>query len=124
ANCGNNLADTEAAIIQMREANPDVMLISKGNAGIPEWHGTELHYSGSPEVMAAYADRARAIGATLIGGCCGSSSEHIALMRAVLDGDVPVPEVEEITATTQLVAKKRSGRRRRDRGEAERETEN
>ncbi len=112
ANCGNNLADTEAAIRQMRTANPDVMLISKGNAGIPEWHGTELHYSGSPEVMAAYANRARELGVTLIGACCGSSPEHIALMRAVLDGDAPVPEVEEVTATTQLVAKKRGGRRR------------
>lgn len=112
ANCGNNLADTEAAIVQMRAANPDVMLISKGNAGIPEWHGTELRYSGSPEVMAAYADRARALGVALIGGCCGSSSEHVAMMRAVLDGEMPVPEVEAITATTQLVAKKRPRRRR------------
>lgn len=112
ANCGNNLADTEAAIRQMREANPDILLLSKGNAGIPQWHGTELHYSGSPEVMAAYAVRARSLGVSLIGACCGSSPEHIALMRAVLDGDVPVPEVEEITATTQMVAKKRGGRRR------------
>ena len=112
ANCGNNLADTEAAIRQMREANPDVLLISKGNAGIPEWHGTELHYNGSPEVMAAYAHRAKELGVSLIGACCGSSPEHIALMRAVLDGKAPVPEVEEIAATTQLVAKKRGGRRR------------
>jgi 5-methyltetrahydrofolate--homocysteine methyltransferase len=99
----------------MQEANPDVMLISKGNAGIPEWRGTELHYNASPEVMAAYADRARKIGVTLIGGCCGSSAEHIELMRAVLDGRAPVPEVEEITATTQLVAKDRPARRRRNR---------
>ncbi|MGH1493076.1 MAG: homocysteine S-methyltransferase family protein [Acidimicrobiales bacterium] len=113
ANCGNNLADTEAAIRQMREANPDILLISKGNAGIPVWHGTELTYSGTPEVMAAYADRARNLGIQLIGGCCGSSAEHIALMRAVLDGEMPVPEVEEITATTQIVAKKRTGRRRK-----------
>ena len=67
ANCGNNLADTEAAVEQIRAANPDVLVISKGNAGIPEWHGTELRYDGTPEVMAAYAHRAREIGATLIG---------------------------------------------------------
>ena len=36
ANCGNNLADTEAALHQMRAANPDVLLISKANAGMPE----------------------------------------------------------------------------------------
>lgn len=112
ANCGNNLADTEAAIKQMREANPDLLIISKGNAGIPEWHGTELHYDGTPEVMAAYAARARDAGASLIGACCGSTPEHLRLMRQVLDGDVPVPEVEEIAATTTLVAKDRPARRR------------
>ena len=113
ANCGNNLADTEAALVQMREANADIMLISKGNAGIPEWRGTELHYTGSPDVMAAYSHRARELGVSLIGACCGSAPEHIAHMRAVLDGKVPVPEVETVTATTQLVAKKRSRRRNR-----------
>lgn len=113
ANCGNNLADTEAALLEMRASNPDLMLISKGNAGIPVWHGTELTYSGTPDIMAAYAVRARELGVQLIGGCCGSSCDHIAKMRAVLDGDEPVPEVEEIEATTQAVAKKRGGRRRR-----------
>ncbi|MDH3294039.1 MAG: homocysteine S-methyltransferase family protein, partial [Acidimicrobiia bacterium] len=107
----NNLADTEAAIKQMRAVNPDLLVISKGNAGIPEWHGTELRYDGSPEVMAAYAVRARDVGARLIGACCGSTPEHIKLMRRVLDGVEPVPEVEEIAATTTLVAKPRSGRR-------------
>jgi len=97
----------------MRAAAPDTLLISKGNAGIPEWHGTELHYSGSPEVMAAYANRARDLGVKLIGACCGSSPEHIAMMRKVLDGELPVPEVEEVAATVQLVAKKRAKRRRR-----------
>jgi 5-methyltetrahydrofolate--homocysteine methyltransferase len=115
ANCGNNLADTEAAIIQIRQANPDVLVISKGNAGIPEWHGMDLVYNGTPEVMAAYAHRARELGVALIGGCCGSAAEHIALMRAVLDGAAPVPEVEVVTATTKLVAKERDGRRRRGR---------
>lgn len=113
ANCGNNLADTEAALKQMREVAPDILLISKGNAGIPEWHGTELNYSGTPEVMAAYADRSRNLGVQLIGACCGSSPEHISMMRQVLDGELPVPEVEEVAATVQLVAKKRQGRRRR-----------
>ncbi len=115
ANCGNNLADTEGAIGEIKAANPDVLLISKGNAGIPEWHGMDLVYNGTPDIMAAYAHRARELGVTLIGGCCGSTSEHVSTMRAVLDGDEPVPEVEMVTATTKLVAKKRTGGRRRGR---------
>lgn len=95
ANCGNNLADTEAAVREMRAANSEILIISKGNAGIPHWHGDELRYDGTPEVMAAHAHRVRANGAELIGGCCGSAQEHIMLMRRVLDGDAPVPDVPE-----------------------------
>ncbi len=113
ANCGNNLADTEAAITEMVAIAPDLIIVSKGNAGIPEWHGTELHYSGTPEVMAAYADRARELGVKLVGACCGSTPEHLAFMRDVLDGEEPVPEVTFEVATTRAVAKKRSGRRHR-----------
>ena len=113
ANCGNNLADTEAVLHEMRAANPDVPLISKANAGMPEWHGTELHYSGDPEVMAAHAVRQREAGIQIIGACCGSSPKHLAMMRQVLDGNLPVPEVEfEVAAVRQVAkARRRTGRR-------------
>ena len=113
ANCGNNLADTEAALREMRAANPDVPLISKANAGMPEWHGAELHYSGEPEVMAAHAVRQREAGIQIIGACCGSSPKHLAMMRQVLDGNLPVPEVEFEVAVVRQVAKarQRTGRR-------------
>ena len=113
ANCGNNLADTEAAIAEMHRTNPDVILISKANAGMPEWRGTELHYSGSPEVMAAHADRQRAAGVQVIGACCGSSPEHLAMMRRVLDGSMEPPEVEFEVAVVRQVPKGRARRGRR-----------
>ncbi len=113
ANCGNNLADTEAAVAEMRAAAPDMVIISKANAGMPEWHGTELHYSGSPEVMAAHAHRLREAGVRLIGACCGSSPEHLAMMRQVLDGLIEPPEVEfEVAVTKQVAKRERPGRRR------------
>jgi methionine synthase I (cobalamin-dependent) len=113
ANCGNNLADTEAALVEMRAANPDILLISKANAGMPEWHGTELHYSGSPDVMAAHAIRQRDAGVQIIGACCGSAPRHLHMMRQVLDGVIPVPEVEFEVATVRQVSKGRvrTGRR-------------
>ncbi len=114
-NCGNNLADTEAAIAEMRAADPDVLLISQANAGMPEWHGAELHYSGSPEVMAAHAHRQREAGVRIIGACCGSSPEHLAMMRKVLDGEIEPPEVEFETAVVRQVAAKRSRRSSRRR---------
>ena len=116
ANCGNNLGDTEAALAEMRAANPSMMLISKANAGMPQWRGTELHYSGSPEVMAAHAHRQRTAGIQIIGACCGSTPEHLAMMRAVLDGELPVPDVEFEPAVMRQVAARERTRRGRRRG--------
>ncbi|MDH3706972.1 MAG: homocysteine S-methyltransferase family protein, partial [Acidimicrobiia bacterium] len=112
ANCGNNLADTEAAVSQMLDAEPGLVAISKGNAGIPEWRGAELHYDGTPELMAAYAHRARELGVRLIGSCCGSTPDHIAAMRRVIDGVDPVPEVHLGTATVAASSRRRRSRRR------------
>jgi methionine synthase I (cobalamin-dependent) len=114
ANCGNNLADTEAAVAQMRAAAPDMLIVSKANAGIPQWVGAELHYSGSPEIMGAHADRLRNAGINIIGGCCGSGPEHIAHMRGVLDGVLPVPDVDFVAAVESAAGDPdRSTRRRR-----------
>ena len=118
ANCGNNLADTEAAVAQMRAVDPDLLVVSKANAGIPEWHGTDLVYSGTPEIMGAHAHRLRSAGINIIGGCCGSGPEHIAFMRQVLDGEVPVPEVKFVPAEASAAADvdRTTRRRRRSRG--------
>ena len=94
ANCGNNIPDTEAAVLEIKRLLPDTPVVSKANAGIPEWHGTHLHYNGTPEVMANHAHRVRAAGIEAIGGCCGSSPEHIEMIAKVLSGELPVPEVE------------------------------
>lgn len=114
ANCGNNLADTEAAVAEIKAAAPDVLVISKANAGVPQWRGTELEYSGTPDVMAAHAHRMREAGVSIIGGCCGNTPEHIRAIRGVIDGTIEVPDVEVEAATERVAAGSgRGGRRRR-----------
>jgi 5-methyltetrahydrofolate--homocysteine methyltransferase len=93
ANCGNNIPDTEAALAEMHVAAPEMLLIAKANAGMPRYEGSKLIYDGTPDVMGAYADRVRRNGIQLVGGCCGSGPEHIRMMRQVLSGAVPVPQV-------------------------------
>lgn len=87
ANCGNNLDDTEAAALEIAAALPDVPVISKPNAGIPYWSGNTFHYTGTPEMLAAHAHRARRGGVRIIGACCGSTPAHIAAIAAGLAGD-------------------------------------
>jgi 5-methyltetrahydrofolate--homocysteine methyltransferase len=98
ANCGVGASDILSSLLDMTAANPDVITIVKGNCGIPEFRGSEIHYSGTPPLMAEYARLARDAGARIIGGCCGTSCEHLAAMRAAIDEHTPRPRptVEEI----------------------------
>ena len=81
-------------------ADPDAVLIAKANAGVPHWHGAEIHYSGTPELMELYAGLAVDCGARIVGGCCGNTPGHVAAIRRGLDGHRPGgrPTVEAIVA--------------------------
>ena len=86
ANCGNGPAEIERIMTEMSQAKPaGVVLMAKSNAGMPRWKDDRITYGGTPEVMAGYARRMRELGVRMIGGCCGSTPEHIAAMRAALD---------------------------------------
>ncbi len=67
ANCGNNLADTEAALAAIRSTCGNVPVISKANAGIPAWKGDKLEYDATPEILSAHAHRLRQAGVSAIG---------------------------------------------------------
>ena len=63
---------------------------------MPHFEGTEVVYSGTPGLMASYARLAIDGGARIVGGCCGTTPEHLAAMRASIDeherGDHPTIE--------------------------------
>jgi 5-methyltetrahydrofolate--homocysteine methyltransferase len=85
ANCGVGASDILASLLDMTGAKPDATVIVKGNCGIPEFRGAEIYYSGTPELMADYVRLAVDGGAKIIGGCCGTSFQHLAAMRKSLD---------------------------------------
>jgi 5-methyltetrahydrofolate--homocysteine methyltransferase len=81
-----------------RAAGSERPVIAKGNAGIPKYHDGHIHYDGTPELMADYAVMARNCGATIIGGCCGTTPEHLTKMRRALE-ETPrsaAPTLEQI----------------------------
>ncbi|MEZ5343784.1 MAG: homocysteine S-methyltransferase family protein, partial [Acidimicrobiales bacterium] len=117
ANCGATVAQTEAAIGELLANADGRFVVAKANSGIPEWKDGGLSYNGSPEVMAAYAVRMRDAGVTFIGACCGSTPEHLALMRQAIDGaieveDIPAPGPAPVERDAVGAAPRR--RRRRD----------
>jgi methionine synthase I (cobalamin-dependent)/5,10-methylenetetrahydrofolate reductase len=76
----------------LRELLPDaggLPLIIQPNAGLPSRVGERLMYLSSPGYMAESAVRMIAAGARAVGGCCGTTPEHIRAMRGALDRHTP-----------------------------------
>lgn len=91
ANCGVGAPDILSTLLDMSRAKPGATLIVKGNCGVPEFRGEKIVYSGTPELMAEYAHLAIDAGAAVIGGCCGTTCEHLRAMRKALDEHRPGP---------------------------------
>ena len=101
ANCGVGASDLLRTVLGFAAAGPERPVIAKGNAGIPKFHDGHIHYDGTPELMAEYAVLARDCGARIIGGCCGTTPEHLRQMRATLESRPPGarrPTLDEIVA--------------------------
>lgn len=84
ANCGTGSDELIKAVQALAAQRPSQPLVAKANAGVPKLVGNEVVYDGSPELMADYALKAWQAGARLIGGCCGSTPDHIRSMADAL----------------------------------------
>jgi methionine synthase I (cobalamin-dependent) len=84
-NCGRDisLADT-TTILQAYRSVCNLPLFARPNAGTPTKVGDRLVYPVTPAKMAAWAPEAIRAGAIMIGGCCGTTPEHIAACREAL----------------------------------------
>lgn len=100
ANCGVGASDLLRTVQGFAAQGSERPVIAKGNAGIPKYVDGHIHYDGTPDLMADYAVLARDSGATIIGGCCGTTPEHLRKMRDALETRAPGPRpsLDEITA--------------------------
>jgi 5-methyltetrahydrofolate--homocysteine methyltransferase len=83
-NCGNGPDELIPVIAQMHAAAPDVVLVAKSNAGMPELVDMRAVYRADPATMAGQVMEMRDAGATIVGGCCGSSPDHLRAIAAAL----------------------------------------
>jgi len=99
ANCGVGASDLLRTVLGFVAQGTETPVIAKGNAGIPKYVDGHIHYDGTPDLMADYAILARDCGATIIGGCCGTTTEHLRSMRNALESQEkgPRPSLERIT---------------------------
>ena len=87
-NCSVGPAVMLDAVERMAEVT-DLPLSAQPNAGLPRAVGDRKIYLASPKYMAQYARRMIEAGARFVGGCCGTSPEHIRSIRALVGGARP-----------------------------------
>jgi len=81
-NCGNGLSGMVEIVRTIRKTAPGHPILIHANAGLPEMKGTEVHYPETPEIMSALIPEIIRAGATIVGGCCGTTPEHIRAIKA------------------------------------------
>lgn len=88
-NCSTGPKEMICLVEQMKEY-ANVPILAKPNAGMPELIDGETVYAMTPEEFAGYGRQLVEAGAGIIGGCCGTTKEHItALAQTVRLMDVP-----------------------------------
>ena len=108
-NCGTGTDEMLQVIERMHAAAPEAVLAAKSNAGVPELEDGKAVYRAGPEAMAEFARAARARGARIVGGCCGTRPEHIRAMAAALAEPPSRDEIKPV-ATYAVERPEESGR--------------
>ena len=85
ANCSEGPAQLLRIIRAMRQAVPEAKFSVMPNAGWPEQVGERIMYPATADYFADYARAYTEAGANIIGGCCGTTADHIAHMRAAFE---------------------------------------
>ena len=85
ANCGSITIEDIIAIGKTMRKLTVLPLWIKPNAGIPYVKSGETHYPQEPEEMASFVPELLEGGTRIIGGCCGTTPEHVSLLREKVD---------------------------------------
>jgi hypothetical protein len=105
SNCGIGPSELIACMVNLAAAaEPSAILVAKANCGIPQFVDGAIRFNGTPELMAEYARMAFDAGARIIGGCCGTSPEHLRMMREALETHVRAAKPDLATIESRLGA--------------------
>jgi 5-methyltetrahydrofolate--homocysteine methyltransferase len=84
SNCGNGIEDMIGIVKAIRVADKQIPIMIQANAGVPELIDGKTVFRESPEMMASFIPELIKAGANIIGGCCGTTPEHIKEIGRVL----------------------------------------
>jgi methionine synthase / methylenetetrahydrofolate reductase(NADPH) len=83
-NCSGGPNQILRILKRMKQAAPEKFFSVMPNAGWPEQVGGRIMYPAGPEYFGEYAIAFRQAGANLIGGCCGTTPQHILAMHKAI----------------------------------------
>lgn len=104
-NCSGGPAQLLRILKQMKQAAPDAKFWVKPNAGWPEQVGGRIMYPADADYFGEYALSFREAGACVVGGCCGTTPQHIAVMKKALASStyssvlISTPDIPEVSET-------------------------
>jgi 5-methyltetrahydrofolate--homocysteine methyltransferase len=85
-NCGRDIGmDEVIEIIRRYRRVTDLPLFARPNAGTPTRDGDGWRYPQTPELMAARLPELLEAGVSMVGGCCGTTPDHIRAFRPIID---------------------------------------
>ena len=87
ANCGNGIENMIGIVEEIRRINPDIPVLVHANAGMPLYQDGETVFPETPDEMASRVNKIIVAGANIIGGCCGTTPEHICKVREIVDSE-------------------------------------
>jgi 5-methyltetrahydrofolate--homocysteine methyltransferase len=77
SNCGNGIEDMIGVVNEIKAADKNIPVMIQANAGTPEFIDGATVYRESPEMMASFVPQLIKAGVNILGGCCGTTPEHI-----------------------------------------------
>jgi len=77
SNCGNGIENMLSIAKQMRAIDGRIPILIQANAGLPMVVEGKTIFPESPDAMAKWIDPLVNAGVNIIGGCCGTTPEHI-----------------------------------------------
>ena len=89
-NCSTG-PDKMVSVIEEMKKVATVPIIAKPNAGLPHLEDGETVFDMQPNEFASHMKVLVEAGASIVGGCCGSTPEHIKAMVEMVKGMTPVP---------------------------------
>ncbi len=88
SNCGNGIEAMVEIARELRACSERPLAI-QANAGLPESRGGAVVYPETPDVLASWVPALLAAGVRVIGGCCGTTPDHVRALRAAVAAAPP-----------------------------------